>query len=275
MYAVGIGAAGSLRASYGFRGRGGWSARRGAAGWASAAGAWPGRCASAIRPRTLRPPPPVCFEKPRPVRTCRPARPVRNRRGHESGSRVEKRSAAAAYPSLPGRARRARRRRSPVPFPCRAVHRRRRGIRRKRCGPRARDLPAGGIRWSYRECAAPGRNRAFESSEDLQERGLAGAVGAHQSRPLVGRDQPVGILEKEVRAETFAGIGELEHMSILAGLRGELRYASPRAQNASGRAPPAGWVWRSRLRLGRSIRRRVTGRCGRGWGTWRAGGSAG
>ena len=46
---------------------------------------------------------------------------------------------------------------------------------------------------------------------DLQQRGLAGAVGAHQPDAIMGRDKPVEIFEQELWAEAFSGRGELDH----------------------------------------------------------------
>jgi hypothetical protein len=45
----------------------------------------------------------------------------------------------------------------------------------------------------------------FEAAEDLQQRGFAGAVGAHQSDASVGGDEPIQIVEEKLGAEAFAG----------------------------------------------------------------------
>jgi len=50
-----------------------------------------------------------------------------------------------------------------------------------------------------------------EACENLHQRGFAGAVRAHQSDAVVGRDQPVGVFKKKFVAETFSGAGELNH----------------------------------------------------------------
>ena len=51
----------------------------------------------------------------------------------------------------------------------------------------------------------------FDAGEHLQQGGFAGAVGAHQGGPLIGRNEPVGILEQDTWAESFAGSRKLEH----------------------------------------------------------------
>ena len=52
---------------------------------------------------------------------------------------------------------------------------------------------------------------AFGASQNLQQRGFAGAVRAHQSHPVARRDHPVRSFEQELVAIAFAGGGELEH----------------------------------------------------------------
>jgi len=52
-----------------------------------------------------------------------------------------------------------------------------------------------------------------QSGEYLHQCRLAGAVRAHQANAVVGRDQPVSILEKEFVAETFSGARQLDHGS--------------------------------------------------------------
>ena len=51
----------------------------------------------------------------------------------------------------------------------------------------------------------------FDPGEDLQQRGFAGAVRAHQADAVVGRDHPVSVFEEELVAETFPGGGQLNH----------------------------------------------------------------
>ena len=52
----------------------------------------------------------------------------------------------------------------------------------------------------------------FHAAQDLEQRGLAGAVGADQARALLGRDQPVAVFEQEFVAETLAGALQLNHL---------------------------------------------------------------
>ncbi len=52
----------------------------------------------------------------------------------------------------------------------------------------------------------------LDAAEDFQQRGFAGAVGAHQPDAIVRRDEPVEIFEQELGAEAFAGRGELDHV---------------------------------------------------------------
>ncbi len=52
---------------------------------------------------------------------------------------------------------------------------------------------------------------AVQAGENLHQRGFAGAVPAHQADAVAGRDQPVGVFEKEFVAETFSGAGKLDH----------------------------------------------------------------
>ena len=51
----------------------------------------------------------------------------------------------------------------------------------------------------------------FHSAENLQQRGFAGAIRAHQADPVLGRDQPVGFFEEEFVAVAFSGGGKLDH----------------------------------------------------------------
>ncbi len=50
-----------------------------------------------------------------------------------------------------------------------------------------------------------------QAGENLHQRGFAGAVRAHQTDAVVGRDQPVGVFKKKFVAETFSGAGKLNH----------------------------------------------------------------
>src|SRR3984885_3258661 len=51
----------------------------------------------------------------------------------------------------------------------------------------------------------------FRAREDLEQGRLAGAVSAHQGGALIGRNEPVGVLEQDAGAESFAGSRKLEH----------------------------------------------------------------
>ncbi len=55
---------------------------------------------------------------------------------------------------------------------------------------------------------------AVHAGQDFQERGFAGAVGAHDAGALVGRDQPVQVLEECFGAKAFGGPGELDHLGV-------------------------------------------------------------
>ena len=52
---------------------------------------------------------------------------------------------------------------------------------------------------------------ALDAGQHFEQRRFAGAVGAHDAGALVGRDQPVDVLEKDFGAVAFAGPGELDH----------------------------------------------------------------
>ncbi len=52
---------------------------------------------------------------------------------------------------------------------------------------------------------------AFRTRQNLQQRGFAGAVRAHQADAVARRDQPVRSLEEELVAIAFSGGGELNH----------------------------------------------------------------
>jgi len=81
------------------------------------------------------------------------------------------------------------------------------------------DAASGELQAILREIAEGsvlGRNDAavvegFEAAEHLQQRGFAGAVGAHQSDASIGGDEPIQIVEQKLGAEAFAGGGELDH----------------------------------------------------------------
>ena len=49
-------------------------------------------------------------------------------------------------------------------------------------------------------------------AQNLQQRRLARAVSADQTRALFRRDEPVAILEEKFVAETFSGAGQLDHL---------------------------------------------------------------
>ncbi len=51
----------------------------------------------------------------------------------------------------------------------------------------------------------------FNASQDLQQRGFAGAVRAHQADAVARRDHPVRPFEQELVAIALAGGGELKH----------------------------------------------------------------
>ena len=46
----------------------------------------------------------------------------------------------------------------------------------------------------------------FQAGQHFHQRGLAGAIGAHESRFLLSRDQPVGILKENPRPKPLARI---------------------------------------------------------------------
>ena len=50
-----------------------------------------------------------------------------------------------------------------------------------------------------------------QAGENLHQCGFAGAVRAHQSDAVAGRDQPVGVFKKKFVAETFSGARKLNH----------------------------------------------------------------
>ena len=51
----------------------------------------------------------------------------------------------------------------------------------------------------------------FRAGEHFEQGGFAGAVGPNQGGALIGRNEPVGILEQDAWAESFAGSRQLEH----------------------------------------------------------------
>ena len=51
----------------------------------------------------------------------------------------------------------------------------------------------------------------LDAAQNLQQRGFAGAIGAHQPTRSLRREQPVKIFEKKFGAEAFAGRGKLDH----------------------------------------------------------------
>ncbi len=53
--------------------------------------------------------------------------------------------------------------------------------------------------------------QAVHAGQDFEQRGFAGAVGAHDAGALVGRNQPVEVFEECFGAEAFGGPGELDH----------------------------------------------------------------
>ena len=53
------------------------------------------------------------------------------------------------------------------------------------------------------------------ASQNLHERGFAGAVAADQADTVAGRDEPVRVFEEEFVAETFSGAGKLNHGCLL------------------------------------------------------------
>src|ERR1700722_10582974 len=50
-----------------------------------------------------------------------------------------------------------------------------------------------------------------DPGQHFHQRGLAGAVRAHQSDAITWRDEPIGIFEEKLMAETFSGARELNH----------------------------------------------------------------
>ena len=48
--------------------------------------------------------------------------------------------------------------------------------------------------------------------DDFEQRGFAGAIAADQPDAVLGRDQPVEIIEQKFVSESFAGRGELQHL---------------------------------------------------------------
>ena len=74
----------------------------------------------------------------------------------------------------------------------------------------------------------------FRAGKHLEQGRFARAVGAHKGGPLIGRDEPVGILEQDTGAESFAGCRKLEHkkssaeaLLSLSHLRGVEKTADP------------------------------------------------
>jgi hypothetical protein len=47
----------------------------------------------------------------------------------------------------------------------------------------------------------------LDAGEDFEERGFAGAVSADEAGALVGRDEPVDVVEEQFGAEALAGGG--------------------------------------------------------------------
>ena len=62
---------------------------------------------------------------------------------------------------------------------------------------------------------------------------LAGSVGADDTHPLFGRDQPVEIFEQCFGAEAFAGGAELNHECNAGGRNRRFSYLSPQARPAA------------------------------------------
>ena len=52
---------------------------------------------------------------------------------------------------------------------------------------------------------------ALDTCQDLEQGGLAGAIGSHDAGPLVRRNQPIDILEKNSGAVALSRPGELDH----------------------------------------------------------------
>ena len=67
---------------------------------------------------------------------------------------------------------------------------------------------------------------AVDAGQDLEQRGFAGAVGAHDAGAFVGGDQPVQIFEECFRAEAFRGPGELDHWNVRRGLNSIVRCSA-------------------------------------------------
>ena len=55
---------------------------------------------------------------------------------------------------------------------------------------------------------------AFNAGQHLEQRRFPGAVGAHQSGPLVGRDQPIDIFEENLGAVALSRPVELHHVGL-------------------------------------------------------------
>jgi hypothetical protein len=88
-----------------------------------------------------------------------------------------------------------------LPFERREFGKRRSDLRSHRAGPMGIDLLA-----QYRDANAAGyshatRVRIFETGRDLQQRGLAGAVGAHQSDPVTAVDGQRDVAKQRSSAE--------------------------------------------------------------------------
>ena len=51
----------------------------------------------------------------------------------------------------------------------------------------------------------------IQAAQHLHERGLAGAIGAHQAGAFARGDQPIDVFEEDFGAEAFSGRGQLNH----------------------------------------------------------------
>ncbi len=80
----------------------------------------------------------------------------------------------------------------------------------------------------------------FGAGEHLEQGRFPGTVGAHQGGALIGRNEPVGILEQDAGAEPFAGSRKLEHKKSSAKALLSLSHCKPSDQHlASFESIPA------------------------------------
>ena len=73
----------------------------------------------------------------------------------------------------------------------------------------------------------------LHARQHFEQRGFAGAVRAHQSGAVLGRDQPVEIFKQQLGAEALAGAGKLNHLSLVSRFFKSIAHGFPRLHSGS------------------------------------------